>query len=339
MSDATDPSTRVSIATFRDSTWSGGALLGGVLLLALWRLPVFVELPWQRELAQQPLWPWGAAVLFAPHVILLCYAFATRRPRGLRCLRLPRPGRIVREGLIAIPIVLLCVIGAAWIDYVLRSLAPSISIQPHYVTGLAASADASRVILLAVFAVLVAPLTEEVFFRGCLQNAFRARMPLAVAVVAQSALFGAAHVGAGGWWLGAPYAAATFVLGLLLTFLYEWRKTLAAPILAHTGMNFLAAAGMLAMMVEIADSPVLGVRCNDRNGACEVVEVFPDSAAELAGILPGDVVVAVDEWRTADYRELVDALRLYRPGDSVVVTFQRDGSHWATTAILRSREP
>jgi membrane protease YdiL (CAAX protease family) len=52
----------------------------------------------------------------------------------------------------------------------------------------------SRFVWLVILAVIVAPLCEELLFRGVLLRAFRSRLPIAWAALAQGLLFGLAHV-------------------------------------------------------------------------------------------------------------------------------------------------
>ena len=54
-----------------------------------------------------------------------------------------------------------------------------------------------------------------------------------------------------------------------------------------------------------------------------IAEVIPDSPAERAGLLPGDVVVAVDGRATAAASDLVEALAERPPGRSVILEVQR----------------
>jgi hypothetical protein len=49
------------------------------------------------------------------------------------------------------------------------------------------------VIALLILAVLAAPMVEEIVFRGLVLRGFLSRMPVAVAIIAQGLLFGAAH--------------------------------------------------------------------------------------------------------------------------------------------------
>ena len=68
-------------------------------------------------------------------------------------------------------------------------------------------------------------------------------LALVLAAVLQSALFALAHN------FGAMHAAFAFGLGLSLTAVYAWRKTLVAPIFVHAGNNLFAAAMMLLLPI------------------------------------------------------------------------------------------
>ncbi len=68
-----------------------------------------------------------------------------------------------------------------------------------------------------------------------------------------------------------------------------------------------------------------------------VQQVMPGSAAEAAGILAGDVVIALDGQEIADLRGYSAALKAHRPGDQVIVTVLRNGAELTVTAALGER--
>jgi hypothetical protein len=68
-----------------------------------------------------------------------------------------------------------------------------------------------------------------------------------------------------------------------------------------------------------------------------VGQVMPGSAAELAGILVGDVLLAVDGRPVADLRTYSELLKAHAPGDEVEVTLLRDGAERTVRARLGSR--
>jgi S1-C subfamily serine protease len=64
---------------------------------------------------------------------------------------------------------------------------------------------------------------------------------------------------------------------------------------------------------------------------------MPGSAAEEAGIVAGDVLVAVDGEEVADLRLFSAILKARVPGDVVEVTVLRAGERMVVEAVLRAR--
>ena len=96
--------------------------------------------------------------------------------------------------------------------------------------------------LLAALGV-VAPVAEEVFFRGVIYAGLRKRLPVVPALVLSSALFASAHMD--------TMRLLPFVLGVVAALLMEFTGSLVPAILAHMGVNigfvmFLANRGHLA---------------------------------------------------------------------------------------------
>jgi membrane protease YdiL (CAAX protease family) len=90
---------------------------------------------------------------------------------------------------------------------------------------------------IAIFGILVAPVVEEVIFRGLLHPAVRSlagggRRGAWIAAVVVSALFAAVH---GSWTAALPL----FVLAMVLTWVFERTNSLVAPAAAHVLNNAL----------------------------------------------------------------------------------------------------
>ena len=68
------------------------------------------------------------------------------------------------------------------------------------------------------------------------------------------------------------------------------------------------------------------IRSYYENNKISVAQVYKDSPAQLAGVLPGDILVGVDGLNTVgmDYIKVVDMVK-GEEGTEVVVTFERDG--------------
>jgi len=97
---------------------------------------------------------------------------------------------------------------------------------------LARSAGTSDRLLLIFTAVIVAPISEELIFRGFLYGVFRRYGGRIPALLLSAALFAAIHA-------HLPAAGGLFVLALALTIVYESTASLWAPILMHALFNAL----------------------------------------------------------------------------------------------------
>lgn len=84
--------------------------------------------------------------------------------------------------------------------------------------------------LLVIGVAVLAPVAEEVFFRGMLYPAMRRYMGPFQAVIFNAALFAIAH--------GRNRAWGTFLLGLVASIMMEYTGSLVVPILLHVGTNF-----------------------------------------------------------------------------------------------------
>ena len=62
------------------------------------------------------------------------------------------------------------------------------------------------------------------------------------------------------------------------------------------------------------------------------------SAAKVAGILKGDVIVKLDESKIKSSTALIEYIGMKRPGDKIVVTVNRDGKEKVFTVTLKNRE-
>jgi membrane protease YdiL (CAAX protease family) len=81
---------------------------------------------------------------------------------------------------------------------------------------------------------ILAPIAEELFFRGALLTWFRGRFNFPVAMVVTSLLFGLAHIDTAG------VVASSFIFGLAAAFMFERTKTLWVPIMMHITSNAFA---------------------------------------------------------------------------------------------------
>jgi membrane protease YdiL (CAAX protease family) len=234
-------------------TWIGvGVTLGPWLLLALATLALSSRTPSSAEL--QPLSPlqdaiggvlgFGVTAALEATFLIAPLVFALRtRPAGssvveaFRVLGFRKPDWRVTALWIVIAVVLGYAASALY-DVVkgplglqtnTDALAEQIKIAPLTTLGL----------LLA--GALVAPACEEVFFRGFLLPGIARSMPIWIAVVVSSLLFGVAHVDLGSF-------APLVVIGLLLGVVRWKTRSLWASIFLHTLNNVAALLALLPLI-------------------------------------------------------------------------------------------
>lgn len=96
--------------------------------------------------------------------------------------------------------------------------------------------DAASAYLMAAFGITLAPLLEELFFRGLLYPLLRRSLGLVTAVVLTAVAFAAIH----GAQLGYAWAPilGIFVVGVVFTLTRERTNSVAASFLMHCGYNF-----------------------------------------------------------------------------------------------------
>jgi membrane protease YdiL (CAAX protease family) len=97
-----------------------------------------------------------------------------------------------------------------------------------------------QLVVFALFAVVVAPVTEEFLFRGVLFRSVRDRYGFLPGAITSALLFGAIHYVPGPWPDALALQITMVVTGLGLAWVYERRKTLLAPVVGHAAFNLIA---------------------------------------------------------------------------------------------------
>ncbi|GIW70662.1 MAG: hypothetical protein KatS3mg102_0204 [Planctomycetota bacterium] len=166
-------------------------------------------------------------------------AAAGRAPRGLEPLGLGRgpAGRVLGIGLwyllLAFPFVMgLQLLSQQLCDRLDWPRLPNPAAALFLTTG-----RLLDLVLVAAIACVLAPLAEEVLFRGLLYLPLRARLGRTGAIVASAALFAAVHPP-----VDMP---AVFALGVALALAYERAGSLWAPIAAHAANNLYTVGTLL----------------------------------------------------------------------------------------------
>jgi hypothetical protein len=147
---------------------------------------------------------------------------------GLRSARLASDvgiGALV--GLFSYPLITLIM---GFLLFSLASLVTGEPVVPPRQEILPPSPDRLEVTIAALSAIVVAPVGEELFFRGFLFGALRRRLSFRSASVVAAVPFAVVHF----YLLLMPLL---FVFGIVLAWIYERRGSIAAPIAAHTAFN------------------------------------------------------------------------------------------------------
>lgn len=140
-------------------------------------------------------------------------------------------------GLVAFSLVQATGLAIEVIDGVLGRETP-----PQEAVNLVREREGIEFALIALSAVVVAPVAEEIFYRGILLPAFARWMPIGAAVLLQAACFGLMHVALrpDQWLLAVPLGVVGWMCGRL----YVRTRSLGAAIALHAVFNLVQVALM-----------------------------------------------------------------------------------------------
>ena len=97
--------------------------------------------------------------------------------------------------------------------------------------------------------------------------------------------------------------------------------------------------GLLGVNIQNIDAEVARALDIEVDSGALITRVFPDSAAEKAGLSVGDVIIGVNDKEIASASELRNTIGLLRSGDSVGIRYIRDNrTHSATAELGRAED-
>ncbi|WP_309380023.1 CPBP family intramembrane glutamic endopeptidase [Cerasicoccus frondis] len=139
--------------------------------------------------------------------------------------------RAVIMFLAAFPIIGLASTGWEQVLILLNEHGFNFSLERQAQVDLFTSSETSFATLsLIALAVIVAPISEELLFRGFIYRYLKGRMPMVVAMVVSAGIFSLIHFN----WLA---AAPLFLLGMILCWAYEKNANILVPICLHAVFN------------------------------------------------------------------------------------------------------
>lgn len=323
--------------SLRKIAWRWQDVFLGVAVLLVWDIPVYVVPRW---LASLPPFVTLIAYVLPPQLWALFYPLWVARRNGSGSpLRYRGLKAVAKEAMFAVP-VLICF----WVILALAIVAWSLLLGEDTLPlgaseRLGQSTHVTAVLAFLVMSFTLAPLAEEVFFRGFLHNALSRYFPTFVAAVAQALVFGLMHMTSRPSYptYGFSYAVLTFILGLLLALVYEWRKTLVTPIFVHALQNLTVAVFVVVAMVRFGAAPTIGVRGVPHEQGYLLTEVVAGSPAEKSDVRPGDIITSLDGQRVTSIEDLTRLLRSRKVGQSVRLELNREGEILVKDAIPRPR--
>jgi len=174
-------------------------------------------------------------VVVASQTLGLLLVLGFLRSRGIRLGPLIGPhrplGRLVGQG---VGIGLLAIAGSTIVVSLLVALTGSEATPDQVLTG-AILETPLQLVLAVLAAVVLAPLAEELLFRGLLHRALRSRYALVPATAVSSIVFALVHVDV---LVSQPLAIVGLVLvGVILALAYERSGSLVVPVIIHAVHN------------------------------------------------------------------------------------------------------
>lgn len=216
-------------------------LLAGIVLCFLY-LPLILK-PFQYE-------PWIAlpfhvTYAFLGQLFFLISALLILKKRGVwPVVFFPRPVEMARESLISFGLVIVMSIS---VGILVHFLGRALGLQreaPNLMRIMQNGPSNGLVIAVMLMGFLLAPVAEELFFRGFLHNALKKWLPITAAVGIQTTLFAVTHH------YDLLNTVAILLIGLTFTLIYEQRKNLLRPMLMHAFLNGIAIVPFLLLSLQ-----------------------------------------------------------------------------------------
>lgn len=151
---------------------------------------------------------------------------------------------------VILPIIIMGVAVQFFLSYALEFLPIPEAIMNDYVQKSSSIVTEGNLAIRILAVAIVAPIVEEVFFRGIILSHFRKVMPVWLAVLLSSVMFGALH----GQILWIAYTA---VMGVLFAAVALREKSIVASIILHMAINF---SGLFIDMIP-CQGLVMGIVC------------------------------------------------------------------------------
>ena len=142
--------------------------------------------------------------------------------------------KVIKEFLIALLVFIGIVIVIGVCAFLIELILPAQDDLPDRLQWTAFGMGNISAIAFMFFAVILAPIAEEFYFRRFLYRALKSRMNWILAILIQAAFFAITHQ------YGLRDTFGVFIIGIILALIYDKRKTLITPIFTHAMINAIA---------------------------------------------------------------------------------------------------
>ena len=263
-----------------------------------------------------------------PTLFLIFYPFwAARRCGAKPPLKWLGARPIIREAVIGIGCGIAMTLALGGIEFAIFGKTLGF---PEPLRQLVVAQDSLMIISMGLLALTIIPLGEELFFRGLVYGVLR-RWSISGSLAAQAFAFALYHR------YDLTYSMLIFAAGILFGIVYEWRRTLWAPIFMHLTGNIISFTLLIAAFIAYGNTPVLGVALENHDDGCRITKVFPGSTAEEAGLKTGDIVVKLDDQPISSPSDLISAMEQFELGDQLRLEIKRNGKRMALPVTLNQR--
>jgi membrane protease YdiL (CAAX protease family) len=276
----------------------------------------------------------GVALWILMFIWMFFFPLWIAQQRGV--LRRPAVGFVLKESGLAIPLSVSLVL-VEWLFVVILSKITGDPVEVSSVfSGIRDAPNNARLYLLLVPMFAIAPVAEELLFRGLLYNALRRHMMPIMAIVLQALVFVLAHYRMPE--TNVIYLLIVFVSGIVLAGVYEWRKTIWSPIALHVLIDFAFAGPVIVLMILNSHTPAK---------TWQQAELPPDwLKADFTGIKRMDTgeeqrLYAINTWGGNGLRlwkkeiQAFEAVCKWFPDDRQACAKARCGIAWVYTWYLK----
>ncbi len=231
---------------FKRVPWSFQETLAGIAILIL-----FCLIPYFDCFRYKP-WiglPFNIALLYGGEICPLLYSFyvfskycfwPSFKPGHVSLL-----GNAIELISLSLPLLLSCLLIVAVVERI-----SGMKIEPSRLDWLPAVVPNKILVILVLFlGFTLAPVAEEILFRGFIYSWLRTRFPVFLAMSLQALVFSLFHRS------GLLESVYYFLVGMVLGIIYEKRKELLSPIIVHAVVNAIVIIPLVVLTLQNYHTP------------------------------------------------------------------------------------